>query len=58
MIFSVIGIGNMGQALVSGFLSKGILQAQDIRFVILMRIKLYHFLKKQAVHFLQKRQRL
>lgn len=31
MIFSVIGIGNMGQALVSGFLSKGILQAEDIR---------------------------
>jgi len=31
MIFSVIGTGNMGQALVSGFLSKGILQADDVR---------------------------
>ena len=31
MIFSVIGTGNMGQALVSGFLSKGILQPEDIR---------------------------
>lgn len=31
MIFSVIGTGNMGQALVSGFLSKGILTPSDIR---------------------------
>ena len=31
MIFSVIGTGNMGQALVSGFLSKGVLLPDDIR---------------------------
>lgn len=31
MIFSVIGIGNMGQALVSGFLREGVLKAEDIR---------------------------
>lgn len=31
MIFSVIGTGNMGQALVSGFLSKGVLQPSDVR---------------------------
>ena len=31
MIFAVIGTGNMGQALVSGFLSKGLLAPEDIR---------------------------
>lgn len=30
MIFAVIGTGNMGQALVSGFLSKGLLTPEDI----------------------------
>jgi len=31
VVFAVIGTGNMGQALVSGFLAKGILQPADIR---------------------------
>lgn len=31
MILAVIGTGNMGQALVSGFLSKGLLTPEDIR---------------------------
>ena len=31
MIFAVIGTGNMGQALVSGFLRKGVLKPEDIR---------------------------
>jgi len=31
MIFAVIGTGNMGQALVSGFLNKGVLLPADIR---------------------------
>lgn len=31
MVFAVIGTGNMGQALVSGFLAKGVLQPADIR---------------------------
>lgn len=31
MVFTVIGTGNMGQAMISGFLNKGVISASDIR---------------------------
>lgn len=46
VVFAVIGTGNMGQALVSGFLRKGVLKPEEIRLYDIETAKVNAFAKK------------
>lgn len=46
VVFTVIGTGNMGQALVTGFLKKGVIKKDDIRLCDVDEAKLNAFAKK------------